>query len=125
MMRFLLFLLAIIWGLGILDQKIQLGINKGLGEVSTFTWHQADASSLQTGEKAAQNLSSNFFGEEDGNEEDGEDDEDDRWSGPDSSHEYVFKISAFKLRKSISHFVRVPDVHLSSPFNPPDVYLKN
>jgi hypothetical protein len=48
MMRFLLFLLAIIWGLGILDQKIQSGINKGLGEVSTFTWHQADASSMLT-----------------------------------------------------------------------------
>ena len=125
MMRFLLFLLAIIWGLGILDQKIQSGINKGLDEVSTYTWHQADASWMQTGEKVAQNLSSNFFGEEDGNEEDGEDDKDDRWSVSESSHEYVFKISAFKLRKSISHFVRVPDVHLSSPFNPPDVYLKN
>ena len=56
MMRFLLFLLAIIWGLGILDQKIQSGINKGLGEVSTFTWHQADATSMQAGKKAAHNL---------------------------------------------------------------------
>jgi hypothetical protein len=121
MMRFLLFLLAIIWGLGILDQKIQSGINKGLGEVSTFTWHQADASSMLTGEKAAQNLSSNFFGEEDGNEEDGEDDEDDRWSVPEPSHEYEFKFYRFEFRKSISHFVRVPDAHLSSPFNPPDV----
>jgi hypothetical protein len=120
MMRFLLFLLAIIWGLGILDQKIQSGFQKGLGQVPTYTWHKADASSMMTGDKLGQNLSSNFFGEEDGNEEDGEDDEDDRWSAPEPSHEYAFKFYRFEFRKSISHFVRILDAHLSSPFNPPD-----
>jgi hypothetical protein len=120
MMRFLLFLLAIIWGLGILDQKIQSGFQKGLDQVPTYTWHKADASSMMTGDKLGQNLSSNFFGEEDGNEEDGEDDEDDRWSAPELSHEFDFNFYSFELRNSISHFERILDAHLSSPFNPPD-----
>ena len=123
-MRLLLILLAIIWGLGILDQGNRSSTKKKLGRISSFTWHSADARSLTKELNSGQNIS-NFLGEEDGDEEDGEDDEDDRWSVPHQSNEYDFSFNFSALRTSFSLFIRVADAHLGSPFNPPDVVLKN
>lgn len=122
-MRLLLILLAIIWGLGILDQGNRSSTKNKLGRISSFTWHSADARSLTKELNSGQNIS-NFLGEEDG-EEDGEDDEDDRWSVPHQSNEYDFSFNFSALRTSFSLFIRVADAHLGSPFNPPDVVLKN
>jgi hypothetical protein len=123
-MRLLLILLAIIWGLGILDQGNRSSTKNKLGRISSFTWHSADARSLTKELNSGQNIS-NFLGEEDGDEEDGEDDEDDRWSVPHQSNEYDFSFNFSALRTSFSLFIRVADAHLGSPFNPPDVVLKN
>jgi hypothetical protein len=127
-MRLLLILLAIIWGLGILDQGNRSSAKNKLGRISSFTWHSADARSLTKDLNSGQNIS-NFLGEEDGDEEDGEedgeDDEDDRWSVPHQSNEYDFSFNFSALRTSFSLFIRVADAHLGSPFNPPDVVLKN
>ena len=123
-MRLLLILLAIIWGLGILDQGNRSSAKNKLVRISSFTWHSADARSLTKELNSGQNIS-NFLGEEDGDEEDGEDDEDDRWSVPHQSNEYDFRFNFSALRTSFSLFIRVADAHLGSPFNPPDVVLKN
>ncbi len=132
-MRLLLILLAVIWGLGILDQDIKSSTHNTFLGVNRYTWHRSEATSLSKDGNSVLNISS-FFGEEDGDEEDGdeedgeedgEDDEDDRWSVPHQSNEYDFSFNFSALRTSFSLFIRVADAHLGSPFNPPDVVLKN
>ncbi len=122
-MRLLLILLAVIWGLGILDQDIKSSTHNTFLGVNTYTWHRSEATSLSKDGNSVLNISS-FFGEEDGDEEDGdEDNEDGHWSVPQVTNDFALIFNFSALKTSFSHFLSVTDAHLGSPFNPPDVIL--